>query len=1130
MILGGISSDQRVRVPQTGAPMQCPNCGAINPQSKKFCTSCGSSLRLRCPACDGENPAEAKFCGDCGASLATAASADVKQARDTSAPPVPEAERRQLTVMFCDLVGSTALAERLDPEELREVLAQYQDTCGDVIHHYDGHIARYVGDGLLVYFGYPQAHEDDAQRAVRTGLSIVEAIRDLEAKIADPHVNLSVRIGITTGLVVAGDVGSGERVEEKAIVGKTPNVAARLQALAEPNTVVIGASTRRLVEGLFDCDDLGQHRLKGISKPVEAYRVRTESSAPSRFEAKAARGLIPIVGRDEEVELLLKRWGQAKEGESQVVLLSGEAGIGKSRITRGLQERLREVRNRVLYYGSPYHRNSALYPAIDQLERVLRFDTDESAAQKLDKLEAVLVGLDLSVEDHTPFLASLLSLPLNGRYRPLQLTPQELKNETFRVLVRVIERMAAQDTVLMVVEDAQWIDPSTLELIGLLVEQMHAARFLLLVAFRPEFVPPWGRHSHVTALTLNRLSQKESAAMIAKITRGKTLPDEVLDQIIAKTDGVPLFVEELTKTVLESGLLKEEGNHYALAGPLPPLAIPASIQDSLMARLDRLAAAKEVAELAATCGRTFNRELLLALSVFEADVVDNALSELFDAELVYRRGFPPNFIYEFKHALVQDTAYQALLKSTRQRYHRAIAQALEQQFPATAETQPEVVAHHYTEAGLIEQGIRYWQRAGQRAAERSGNLEAVAHLTKGLELIKTLKGTPERTRQELDLYLTLGPALVAARGFADPGVGQAYTRAADLCHQLGDTAHLPLVLRGRQVFHRLRGELNEARDLGEQLVALAEQQRDPALLVGGCHALGQDLFSLGDLLAARQTVERGIALFDPEKHRLRNWPGGQPGEQCYLYAAFTLWMLGYPDQALRRAEEALALAERLANPANLINTLAFVALVHVFRREPAAARERAKTTMQMSAQHSNPYFLAWATALHGWALAIEGRIEDGVAEIDQGVGAYAAIGSQTWLPYFLALRAEAYARVKRIDDGLAAASEGLALADKTEERCWQAELNRIKGELLLAVSSDNRTEAERRFSGAVDIACRQQAKSWELRATIDLARLWQDQGKRKEAYDLLSPIYGWFTEGFDTADLKDAKALLDALT
>ena len=1095
--------------------MQCLKCQNENREGRRFCAKCGAPLAVSCSECGFSNEPDEEFCGGCGRAIATA-----DHAREQK---VPEAERRQLTVMFCDLVGSTALAERLDPEELREVLAQYQDTCAAVIHRFDGHIARYVGDGLLIYFGYPQAHEDDAQRAVSAGLSLVDAICGLEAKIANPQANLSVRIGITTGLVVAGDIGSGERLEEKAIVGETPNVAARLQALAAPSAVLIGAATQRLVEGMFDCEDLGEQQLKGISKPVGAYQVRTESNAPSRFEARAARGLVPIVGREEEVALLLKRWGQANDGEGQVILLSGEAGIGKSRIAKRLQECLGEGGNRVLYYGSAYHQNSALYPAIEQLERVLHFDKGDTAVHKCQKLEAVLTALDLSVEEHAPVLASLLSLPFNGRYRPLKLTPQELKNETFRTLVTAIEQMAAQDTVLMVVEDAHWIDPSTMELISLLIEELRTARFLLLIAFRPEFQPPWGRHPHVTTLVLNRLSRKESAMLVAKTTRGKALPDGVLDQIIAKTDGVPLFVEELTKTMLESDPVKD------LVDSPATLAIPVSLHDSLMARLDRLGSAKEVAELAATCGRTFSPELLLAVSALKEDDIESALRQLLDAELIYRRGFPPNPIYEFKHALVQDTAYQMLLKSKREHYHRAIAEALERQFSATSETQPEVVAHHYTEAGLAEQAIPYWHRAGQRAAERSGNLEAVTHLTKGLELVEALEETPKRTQQELDLYLVLGPTLIAARHFADPSVGQAYARASELCKQLDDKVHLPLALRGRQVFHRLRGELSKARDLGEQLVSLAERQQDRALLVGGYHALGQDLFSLGDLIAARRTTEQGITLFDPTQHRLPNWPGGQPGEQCYLYAAFALWMLGYPDQALRRGEEALAFAEELPNPHNLINTLAFVTLIQVLRREPAAAQQRAKTTMEVSTQHKNA-FLAWGITLHGWAVAAQGQAEDGTAEIDQGIAAYRATDSLTWLPCFLAIQAETCGHAKRTKDGLASLAEAFLIADRTEERCWQAELNRIKGELLLIESTDGKTEAENCLLRALDIARRQQAKSWELRAAVSLARLWCDQGKRKKGYDLLAPIYDWFTEGFDTVDLKEAKSLLEQLS
>jgi predicted ATPase len=592
---------------------------------------------------------------------------------------------------------------------------------------------------------------------------------------------------------------------------------------------------------------------------------------------------------------------------------------------------------------------------------------------------------------------------------------------------------------------------------------------------------------------------------------------------------VPLFVEELTKTVLESDLLEEAGDRYVLSGPLPPLAIPASLQESLMARLDRLAPVKEVAQLAATLGRIFSHELLAAVSPREGEELDDALSQLLNAGLIYRHGLPPDVTYEFKHALVRDAAYQSLLKGSRLQFHKRIAHTLEERFP---ETEPELLAHHFTEAGLTEQAVGYWQRAGQRAAERSANLEAVSHLTKGIELLETTPDTPEtteRNKRELEMQMALGPALVAARGFADARVGHAYARAWELCQRLEDSARLPLVLRGRQVFHLISGELKKAREFAKQFLDLAERQQDRALLVGSYHALGQTLFFLGDLIAALRTVEQGIALFDPEQHRLPNWPGGQPGEQCYLYDAFSLWMLGYPDQAVRRSEEALAMANELPNPANLINTLAFMAIVDSLCREPWTARQRAEATMEMSAEQRNPFFLAWGMVLHGWAQAAQDQGEDGIAEIHQGITAYRATGAQTWLPYFLGLQAETHARAKRTEDGLASVAEALALADKTEQHCWQAELNRIKGELLLAVSSNNHAEAESCFSQALNIARRQQAKSWELRAAVSLGRLWQQQGKVEEAHKMLSEIHGWFTEGFDTADLKDAKALLEEL-
>jgi class 3 adenylate cyclase/predicted ATPase len=1042
----------------------------------------------------------------------------------------PEAERRQLTVMFCDLVGSTALSERLDPEDLREVIHSFQECCAGVVARYAGFIARYMGDGLLVYFGYPQAHEDDAERAIRAGLGIVEAVGGLRP---GDDLTLQVRIGIATGLVVAGDhIGEGAS-EEKAVVGETPNLAARLQGLAEPDTVVIAPATHRLAGGLFVCDDLGPQQLKGIGEPVPAYRVREAGHAPSRFEATAERRLTPLIGREEEIGLLLKRWDQAKEGDGQVVLLSGEAGVGKSRILRSFRERLEdELRNRVLYYCSPYHRNSAFYPAIDQLERGLRFEKDDGVAEKLDKLEAELADLGLPAAEFAPLLASLLSLPGGERHPPPPLGAEEMKKKILEALVAVFEAMASRDPVLMVVEDVHWIDPSTLELLNLLIEQLRSARVVLVVTYRPEFEPPWGGHAHVTGLTLNRLSRRESAAMIAKVAGEKAMPEEVLGEIVAKTDGVPLFVEELTKTVLESDLLEEAADRYVLSGPLPPLAIPASLQDSLMARLDRLAPVKEVAQLAATLGRTFSHELLGAVSPLKGEKLEDALSQLLDAGLIYRHGLPPDVTYEFKHALVQDVAYQSLLKGSRLQFHKRIAHALEEHFPETAETEPELLARHFTEAGLAEQAVAYWQRAGRRAAERSANLEAVAHLTKGLELIKNLPETPEHARRELGLHLTLGPALMAVKGYAAPEVGQAYLRAQELCRQVGEPAQLFTVTWGLWMVHQQRGRLETARSLADEVLALAEGQADPALRLQAHHAAWTTHFLVPELSSCWEHAKQGIALYDMDQYRSHAflYGGHDPGVCCRNHGALALWFLGFPDQALETARDAMTLAERLSHPISMVGALGFLTFVHQCRREPRSAQERAEATIALCTEHGiAPQYLASGAILRGWAVAAQGQAEEGVAEMRQGLIDLRAIGAAMRRWYYLTLLAEAYGHTGQAEEGLSALAEALDTIETSNMRTWEAEVYRLRGELLLRSAKDE-AEAESCFNRAVEVAGRQSAKSPELRAATSLARLWHQQGKTGQARALLAPVYDWFTEGFDTADIKDAKALLNELS
>jgi class 3 adenylate cyclase/predicted ATPase len=1042
----------------------------------------------------------------------------------SSTPPKPlqdSAERRQVTVMFSDLVGSTALSARMDPEDLREVISAYQKVVAGTVQRFGGFVAKYMGDGVLVYFGYPQAHEDDAERAIRAGLELIQAVGGL--KCSAP---LQTRVGIATGLVVVGDlVGSGE-AQERGIVGDTPNLAARLQSIAEPNSVVIAESTRKLVGNLFELEDRGPRELKGIDGTVRASVALRPSSVESRFEALRI-ATTPMVGRDEELTLLARRWEQAKTGEGQIVLVSGEPGIGKSRLAETTVERIAgESHTRLRFFCSPHHQDSALYPVIAHLERAASFRREDSTEQQLDKLEALLAQGTNDVSAVAPLLADLLGVTTGERYPPLDLTPQKRKARTLAALTAQVEGLSAREPVLMVYEDVHWNDPTTREFLDLLIDRVPALRVLLIITFRPEFMPPWIGHSHVTMLTLNRLAPRQRAEMIAYVTGGKALPKEISKQIVERTDGVPLFIEELTKSVVESGLVVDTGDSYAVTGPAAPLAIPTTLHASLLARLDRLAPTREVAQIGAALGRSFSHELISAVAQMPQHKLDEALEQLVGAELIFRRGTPPDAEYTFKHALVQDAAYSTLLRSRRQQWHARIAATLVDQFPEIEVTQPALLAQHCAEAGLAAKSIGYRLKAGQQALVREAMIEAEAQLRKGLGLIANLPDGAERLQYELDLQIDLSIALIATQGYAAPAVAKTHSRARELCERLDRPTQLVFVLAGECVGHLHRAELALACQLSKQVLDLGEARNDAAVKFQGRLSSAVSWFFRGAFGAARAHAEQALALYDPAHAAVGPV---DPQIRALTYSFRLLVYLGYLDQAHLRRHETLVQA-RQRKHAHTLASLLGIALIcdaHI-RTDPAILLPRAEELAALCAEHAFPYWAAIAFCIRGWCLSASGRVEEGLELLTEALANFRATGAVTTVPFFLTMLAGALGNAGRPTEGLKRLNEAVRQIEATEERWSEADVHRVRGELLIAVG--DAVVAEKSLYQAIGVARRQSAKLFELRAATSLARLWRDQGKCAEGYHLLAPVYGWFTEGFDTLDLKEAKALLDELS
>ena len=1049
---------------------------------------------------------------------------------ETATEPVrpKEAERRHLTVLFCDLVGSTALSARLDPEDMRTLIGAYHSRITEVISPYQGIIARYMGDGVLVYFGYPQAHEDDAEQAVRAGLALVDAVAKLST---DTDAALSARIGIATGVAVVGDLTGEGAARERAAIGETPNLAARLQTLAEPGAVLICPSTRRLTGGHFDYHDIGPQTLKGWAEPIPVWQVVGTSGVESRFAAMHKTKLPPLFGREEETDLLLRRWRHATQEEGRVVMLTGEPGIGKSHIALALDERLQgESHITLRYFCSAHHTNSALFPFISQLERAAGFKHSDTPAEKLSKLDALLAQSTHDPE-HVAVLANLLALPADDHYRLQDLAPQKRKEKTLAALLAQLDGLAAQQPVLIIFEDVQWIDPTSLEVLAANVEHVPELRALLLITARPEFTPPWPNYPHLTTISLTRLGRRDGAALVGRVTGGKTLPKEVMDQILAHTDGVPLFIEELTKMVLEGGLLQRAGGAYVLEGPLPPLAIPTTLQASLMARLDRLSLVREVAQIGAVAGRDFHYELLNAVAGLPRERLDDALDQLVRSELVFRRGEIPNAVYTFKHALVRDAAYTGLLKSRRAQMHGAIANVLEQQFPEIVQTQPETLAHHLTEAGLTEKAIGYWLQAGKNAALRSANLEAIAHLQRGIEVTAHLPAGEGKDRSELDLQLVLGPCLSATHGPAASNALATFARARELCERLGQPPEYLQVMFWLATASVVRGELPQALEAIVGLPSAAETRGNQPALLNGIRGQGMILMFMGRIVEAREALERAVELFSvtQEADRMAARAAGQDaGVSILVLMAWVFWILGEVDEAVSRMAAALERADAVNHAHTHAYAWYYASVLHALRGEPAIAQGYAERCLAISEQHGFHHWLGLSRAIRDICPAIldasAGRLDEAKTSLEE----YQRAGYQLGLTAQFVLLCPALLLRNQPEAALELIDRGLSIVSHNSERFFEAELYRLKARALLMRGAAD-IEAEFLLDQALRTARSQQARSLELRAATDLARLWMNQDKRTEARNVLSSIYRCFSEGFDTRDLKEAKAVLDAL-
>ena len=1087
---------------------------------------------MKCPNCNFENPDQFKFCGECGTRIvdiipqpfSPVKKQDISSSAPTEFHPA-DAERRHITVMFCDLVGSTQLSENLDPEDFRQILQVYQDTCVYAVNQYQGHLAQYLGDGVLIYFGYPGAHEDDSQRAILCGLEIISELSRLnEFQSESKGINLAVRIGIHTGLVVVGEIGR-DKLHGRLALGNTPNIAARLQALADPDSIIISHVTYRLVRKFFNCQPLGAYSLKGVSHKMDIFKVVQEIEAPYSFKTQVITGMTPFVGRESEVQKLLDTWENVKKGRGEIALIIGEPGIGKTRLLRVFEEQIKdEPHTWMVCRCISYYQNSAFYPIINLINSQLKFGKHEIIGEKIKKLEEALANYDFDLNETVPVIASLLSIPISKPYHAVSLTPQKQKEKTIQILLNWLIKTAHRNPLLFVIEDAHLVDSSTLEHLTLLMAKIDEAQILIILTFHPRFHPPINENSRLTEIYLDRLARQQIEHMVKEVTGGKILPAEVIDLLLKKTDGVPLFVEELTKMLIESGFLIEGEKEYKLNGSLPKTAIPDTLQDTLMARLDRLGAVKEVVQFAAIIGREFSYDLIHAVVPLDENKLKSELRGLVEADILDLQDDPQQVRYIFKQALIQDAAYNSLLKSKRQEQHRKIAEIIGKQFKDFANTHPQIVAHHYTEAGNFDRAIEYHLKSGRLLVQQSAHREAIGQLRKGLKLLEHIDDEKKRNQLDLDIQITLGIPLLATKGYGAEEVGNVYERARELSQKVGDIPQIFPALVGQYRFYLIRGDITRAFDISELLLSWAKTSRDSHLLLEANRSIGVTLFHMGEVATGLEHLEKGIKHYNPAQHgNHAHLYGTDPAVTCLSYGALAQCLLGFTEKALKYGKKAVQQAKKMKHPFSQVFALNHHAWLHQFFRDTELVDKFATELVTVSEEYGFPFWKVTGSFFTGWVLAQGKKVKVGINQMRESIKAFQAAGAGSTLPYFMTALAEVYLENAQPENALDWLEDAEVKAQKNSEHFFDAEIYRVKGEALFVLDQKNKKNAESLLWRAIETARQQKVKTLELRALTSLVRI---GGRKKETIKLLSDTYSWFSEGLDTHDLKQAKNLI----